>query len=415
MRRESLNFSIASLSPVKLLVVSWLAWLLIFLLVPFTYGEVEYTAPAIAVLLGLIFSFLAGFIFKRVLPVKKNMPVKNKIEGFLLDQTFNKKPVYLFFFLGAVGVSLKVYEHLWVGQIFSYSSFFEYKLSRMYNELNSGMLGVASAILYPFGLVVLILQIIFNLFTKRLEIFIIWFCGLYWLIEAILLSSMTSGVIVIVVVFISRIIAASLKGNKTHVSYWLVFFAGVFFVAYFSYLTFFRITPDTIGISLQSKAIEMDFVVNNVLAFSIVNFGHYIVHGVVEWFRLYAHTGLENYYWGAYEFYPLIKIFTAMGFEVPTFSTLAGVAHKTGIYTTFWGPFILDFGAFSFFVAFAAGLLSAFCFSSVKRGSYFGLLFYPIVALQIVVSPFINIFSGVVVYYLVAASAAISILKLVKK
>ena len=328
MRRESLNFSIASLSPVKLLVVSWLAWLLIFLLVPFTYGEVEYTAPAIAVLLGLIFSFLAGFIFKRVLPVKKNMPVKNKIEGFLLDQTFNKKPVYLFFFLGAVGVSLKVYEHLWVGQIFSYSSFFEYKLSRMYNELNSGMLGVASAILYPFGLVVLILQIIFNLFTKRLEIFIIWFCGLYWLIEAILLSSMTSGVIVIVVVFISRIIAASLKGNKTHVSYWLVFFAGVFFVAYFSYLTFFRITPDTIGISLQSKAIEMDFVVNNVLAFSIVNFGHYIVHGVVEWFRLYAHTGLENYYWGAYEFYPLIKIFTAMGFEVPTFSTLAGVAHK---------------------------------------------------------------------------------------
>lgn len=384
-------------------------------MVPFTYGEVEYSASAIAVLLGLLFSFLLGFVFKSILPIKKNTPKKRKVEEFSVVQTLNKKSVYFLFILGAIGVSIKIYEHLWIGQIFSYSSFFEYKLTRMYSELNSGMLGVASAILYPFGLVVLIIQITYNLFTTRLEVFLIWFFGLYWIIEAVLLSAMTSAVIVIAVTFISCIIASSLKGNKTRVSYWVLLLAGAFILSYFSYLTFFRITPDAIGASLQNRAIDLKFEVNNVLLFSVVNFGHYIVHGVVEWFRLYDHLGLENHYFGMYEFYPLVKIFSALGFDIPAFYDLASVAHKTGVYTTFWGPFILDFGMFSFLVAFFVGLLSATCYSSAKKGSYFGLLIYPIVALQLIVSPIINIFSGVVVYYLVAALVSIPILKLVKK
>ena len=410
-----MNFTIDSFSPVKLLLASWLVWLFSYLIAPFSYKDVEYSGVAIAVLLGLLLSFIVGFYFKDILPIKIKTPKVGKEPGFYRMRYVSRKAVICLFFFGVIGVALKLYEHILVNQIFTFSSFFDYKLSRMYNDFNSGMLGVISAILYPFGLVALIIQITFQIFKKPIQILLLWFCGLYWIVDSLLLSSMTSAVIVIGMVFISRVIAGSLQSNKTHLPYWLVFPISVVIVGYFSYLTFFRVTVDFIGVSLESRAMEIDFEINSVLVFSIVNFAHYLIHGVIEWFRLFDHVGLEIHYWGAYEFYPLIKIFTAMGLDVPTFSALAEVAHKTGVYTTFWGPFILDFGVFSFMAAFIAGLLSATCYSSAKKGSYFGLLIYPIVALQLIVSPIINIFSGVVVYYLVAALVSIPILKLVKK
>ena len=410
-----MNFTIDSFSPVKLLLASWLVWLFSYLIAPFSYKDVEYSGVAIAVLLGLLLSFIVGFYFKDILPIKIKTPKVGKEPGFYRMRYVSRKAVICLFFFGVIGVALKLYEHILVNQIFTFSSFFDYKLSRMYNEFNSGMLGVISAILYPFGLAGLIIQITFQVFKKPIQILVIWFCGLYWIIESLLLSSMTSAVIVIGIVFISYVIAGSLQSNKTRVPYSLVFLVGIVIVGYFSYLTFFRVTVEFIGVSLDSRAMETDFEINNVLVFSLINFGHYMVHGVIEWFRLFDHVGLEIHYWGAYEFYPLIKIFTAIGFDIPTFSTLAEVAHKSGVYTTFWGPFILDFGLFSFLVAFITGTLSATCYCSAKNGSYFGLLIYPVVALQIIVSPIINIFSGVVVYYLVAASAAIFILKLVNR
>ncbi len=410
-----MNFSINSFHPIKLFLFSWLAWAISYLLVPFSYTDVEYSGLSIAVLLGLLLSFFMGFYFKGILPSKKKILKEITSQDSSQMRYPSRKALFILCAFGVLGVVLKLYEHLLVNQIFTYSSFFDYKLSRMYNEFNSGMLGVISAILYPFGLAGLIIQITFQVFKKPIQILVIWFCGLYWIIESLLLSSMTSAVIVIGIVFISYVIAGSLQSNKTRVPYSLVFLVGIVIVGYFSYLTFFRVTVEFIGVSLDSRAMETDFEINNVLVFSLINFGHYMVHGVIEWFRLFDHVGLEIHYWGAYEFYPLIKIFTAIGFDIPTFSTLAEVAHKSGVYTTFWGPFILDFGSFSFLAAFFVGLLSAICYSSAKNGSYFGLFIYPIIALQIIVSPIINILSGVVVYYLVAAVLSICFLKLVQQ
>ncbi len=125
--------------------------------------------------------------------------------------------------------------------------------------------------------------------------------------------------------------------------------------------------------------------------------------------------GLSNYYLGIYEFYPIVKILSVLGLSIPSFIELADVAHKTGVYTTFWGSFILDFGVFSFFAAFVLGVMSMALYYGLLRGSFVCYLIYPIFAAQLIFSSVMNILSGVVVYYLVAILVSVALLNLYKR
>ena len=138
--------------------------------------------------------------------------------------------------------------------------------------------------------------------------------------------------------------------GREPIKLFVILFIGT--LSYFAYLTYFRINENFIAISLEARGLDPYFDVKSVFLFSMLSFSHYLVHGVVEWFRLFEHIGLSSYYMGAYEFYPLVKFWSLLGVSVPSFMELASVAHKTGVYTTFWGPFIMGFGALSFFMSF---------------------------------------------------------------
>ncbi|BCN92702.1 hypothetical protein THMIRHAM_04870 [Thiomicrorhabdus immobilis] len=360
--------------------------------------------------MSLMFLFALGVKFV------KYLPFKNISTGDMLYvQQPGKRVLNFLFVLGVLGVVLKFFEHIFLHSAFSYSSLFEYKMSRMYSELNSGGLGVLSALLYPFGLVVLIFQINGRYFRNKIKVLFVWLVGVYWFFDALIMSSMTAIVYVFSMVFVAHVIANGLKGNQTNIPFFRVLLLTVLTISYFVYLTFFRVDVDFISVSLESKALFPNFEVNSVFLFSLLNFLHYVVHGVVEWFRLFNHVGLSNYYFGMYEFYPFVKLFAFLGFEVPTFSELASVAHKTGVYTSFWGPFILDFGALSFGMAFFSGIVSSYFYKGLFSGNLSSLLIYPVIAMQIIFSPIINIFSGVIIYYLLSAIISVFLIKTLSK
>jgi hypothetical protein len=393
-----------------MLVFVWTLWFVGFFLMPAKYGDVEYTVAGITTLLLLTILFVLGVYFLKFLPLK-NVAQASKPN----IHSSSTAVLNILFVIGVLGVVLKFYEHVILHSALSYSSFFDYKMSRMYNELNSGVVGVLSALMYPFGLVVLILQINGKFFKNRIKVLVIWLIGFYWFFDAIIMSSMTAIVYVFSMVFLSVIVANNMRDKQTYVSFLKILILAVLTVSYFVYLTFFRVDEDFIQVSLEARALFPSFDVDSVFLFSILNFLHYLVHGVVEWFRLFNHVGLSNYYLGMYEFYPFVKMFAFLGLDVPTFTELASVAHKTGVYTTFWGPFILDFGVLSFCMAFFLGLISGYLHKGLYSANYFSVLIYPVVAIQIIFSPIINIFSGVIVYYLLSAIISILLIKILSR
>ena len=346
------------------------------------------------------------------------MPKKeiSSVTTMFSDQSTYKTVFYLIFIVGFFGVFLKIYEHFILHDLLSQPSFFAYKLSRVKNQLNSGLVGVISALTYPFGLVALMLNIKFQYFTGFFKKMVIWIIGCFWFFDALFLSSMTTIVYLLAFIFFTFVINNSIyKKRFIRIPISRLFIIISIAVIYFVYLTSFRVDLDFIVIALDTRAITPSFEIDSVLLFSLINFLHYLVHGVVEWFRLFEHVGLNNYYLGIYEFYPVAKIFSILGLSIPSFIELAQVAHKTGVYTTFWGGFILDFGVFSFFVSFVLGIISMGLYRGAQLGSFTCYLLYPIFAAQIIFSSVMNILSGVVVYYLVSILISIVLMHFYKR
>lgn len=391
---------------------SWGLWLILFLVMPVSYGNVEYSAQAVVTLSCLLLCFALGVFFFELLPKKAPTGVVRMAK----ESEVYKLVFFLIFFMGCFGVLLKMYEHFILHNILSQPSFFAYKLSRMQNQLNSGLIGVLSALTYPFGLVALMLNIKFQYLTGILKKIVVWVVGCFWFFDALFLSSLTTIIYLFAFLFITFIINNSMYKNKyTSISIVKLVSGITITLSYFIYLTFFRVDLEFIPIALEARALIPTFEIDSVFLFSIVNFLHYIVHGVIEWFRLFAHVGLEVHYLGSYEFYPIVKIFSILGFQIPSFIELASVAHKTGVYTTFWGGFILDFGYYSFLASFILGVVSMSLYNGLFNSSFTSYLVYPVLAAQIVFSSIMNIFSGVVVYYLVAILLSMALLHSYKR
>ncbi|TBR37482.1 hypothetical protein CBF23_014595 [Marinomonas agarivorans] len=333
-----------------------------------------------------------------------------------IESDIYKFVFYIILVAGCFGVLLKMYEHFILHGLLSQPSFFAYKLSRMQNQLNSGLIGVLSALTYPFGLVALMLNIKFQYLTGVVKKTAIWLIGCFWFFDAVFLSSLTTIMYLFAFLFITIILNNALNRDQfTHIS-WLKLLIGLMVViSYFIYLTFFRVDLDFIPIALEARALIPNFDIDSVFVFAIINFLHYLVHGVVEWFRLFNHVGLDVHYLGAYQFYPIVKIFSVFGLNIPSFLELAAVAHKTGVYTTFFGGFILDFGYYSFLAAFVLGVLSMSLYNGLFNASFVSYLVYPILAAQLLFSSIMNIFSGVVVYYLVSVLLSVVLLHTYKR
>ena len=135
-----------AIHPVKLLLWSFLVWVFFYIQLPVKY---LYNGSIWFPLLTLIL-FISAFVFG--IASLKTTTIKT------LKTTSNKKLkqiTYLFFFIGLLGIAIKIYIGVFKSGIYTSNDIFEQRLENMDKELSGGARGAIASILYPFSCVAL--------------------------------------------------------------------------------------------------------------------------------------------------------------------------------------------------------------------------------------------------------------------
>lgn len=417
--------------PIKLLLFSFIIWLLIYLQTPVEY---LYTGSAffpIMTLFLFISSFVFGVISLKYTAIKKLNPVSiNKL----------KQIIFFLFFLGFIGVLLKLYTGFFKTQIFLVEDVFEKRMENMNKELTGGFIGLLAALLFPFAYVVL-LMVIYNykLFNKGFLVLVI-LLGIYPMVETIFMGGRTIiallGTALVFVVFASFHKNAKALFMKFKLGKTILFripkfilkktvlipltLVGILFVTYSinvvnKRLTRFAYGNRTLNIWEQKDYQWVKFNDNfkkgyyqadedeRAKMIGIYSLKHYFAHGVIEYVRMVNHLDkTTGYYYGSYEFNVFFKFFRAFGIPLKSMQEMQEVIKRKAVYKTFWGPFYLDFGIFGIIVMFFWGRFVKRIYVHSMQGNTQYVVFYGYLSTLIITSAFINFLTGSSSYYLFA-------------
>lgn len=412
--------------PTYLLFFSFIIWLTAYLSIPANYinlgGSVLYP-------LTTLFLFNLCFVFgsATVKRVKKN-------HNYISKQK-KKSIILLFFIIGFLGVILRVFQRVYLQGIYFAEDLVRTRMDLMVTEVNSGLLGVISALTYPFATIALMLSIVWNKTIKKLYFIVLLFFGLYPIVDSFLTESRL--LIVFVMGMLSITVLASkisffksftyfkfqglqifrlptiLRKKRFYIPIIIIFIGFVIFskkvinnrLAAFGYkdtLIVWEYYHDTkIKEDFKLEVRNANSLKNKNRLIGTYSLKHYFSHSVFEYTRLINHLdNTTGYYYGVYEFYTFIKFFKIIGFNIPSFSDLNKVSHKKAVYTTFWGPFYIDFGVFGFILSFLIGRFSKRTYLKAKNGSESAILLYAFTAVVILASFFVNFAMGGNLYFL---------------
>lgn len=426
------------LNPIKIVLLSFFIWLIFYISIPTTYlykGSAFF--PITILVLYVIFLFL-GF-----------SSVRRNDKRFNIEKTSDnkiKQIVYFLFTIGFIGVLIKLFIGFFITKIFISSNIFEKRLELMEGELNSGIYGVISAILFPFAYVSMLIVINnFKLFKRKFLIFAI-LIGLFPIIETYFIGGRT-----IIVLLGTTIINTALFTIQKYYNFKTIviklynykLFSIPSFLLKKKYLLVLIILligfklysvkvvserlnkfnyRDTLGHWEYLQEVKIDpaykkFVnskkkQDKYYEISLYSLKHYFVHGKFEYIRLVNHLDKKSgYYYGGYEFYPFLKIFKAVGVPIKSFYEMNEIVYKKSVFTTFWGPFYIDFGVFGILIMFFWGRF-------IKKSYYFAIknytpytIFYGYISTILLASFFINLLLGSSAYYLFSFLITILIFK----
>ena len=128
---------------------------------------------------------------------------------------------------------------------------------------------------------------------------------------------------------------------------------------------------------------------------SMYSLNHYMTHGVMEYIKLVNHVEKPfGSFYGQYQFNVYFKALRLLGFPIKSFEELNKKLDRTGVYTTFWGVFYLDFGVLGAFLLIILGYGIKKCYNKALNGNIICILIYSYVAVVILGSFFINLLSG---------------------
>lgn len=417
--------------PAKLLLVSFIIWLFIYIQTPVQYlydGNAFF--PLLTLVLFVLF-FVLGILSLKSSHIKQlRQPSSNKL----------KQIVFFLFFIGLTGVLLKLYIGFFKTEIFVTEDVFEKRLENMNKELTGGIIGLIAALLFPFSYVVLLMVIYnFKLFSKWFLILAI-ILGTYPMVETIFMGGRT----IIALLGTTLVFVAFASFRKNVKALFLKFKLGSFFLFKIPKflvkkivlipLTIVSILFVTYSINVVNKRLTRfgygsktlkvweqkdyqwvkfndDFKKGYYQAdedekakmIGFYSLKHYFAHGVIEYVRMVNHLEkTTGYYYGSYEFNVFFKFFRAFGIPLKSMQEMQEVLKRKAVYKTFWGPFYLDFGIFGIIVMFFWGRFVKKVYIHSVRGNTQYVAFYGYLSTLIITSAFINFLTGSSSYYLFA-------------
>lgn len=429
-----------AIHPIKLLLWSLLVWVFFYIQLPVTYlysGGIWF--PLFTLIL-FVLAFCLGVISLKTSLVKPLKVTSNKK---------TKQIAYLFFFIGVIGILLKLYIGFFKSGIYIANDIFEQRLENMGKELTGGAVGVIASILYPFSFLALLVTIYnYKIFNKT-HLFLIVSFGLYPIIETFFMGGRTIiallGTTIIIVSYASffkntTFTIVKFKVLKTTLASLPKFLfkkkviiplaiVSLLFVSYSIKVLDTRLTRFNYGDTVfkvweqkdyQWVKFDNDFKQDFYGAtpeeksrmLGLFSLKHYFVHGVFEYVRLV--NDLEKttgYYYGQYEFNVFFKFFRVFGAPLKSFDKLNDIVKRKAVYQTFFGPFYIDFGLFGIVVLFFWGRFSKRIYTHAKRGHTQYIVFYGYLSTIIITSIYLNFLTGSSSYYLFAFFVSLLVFK----
>jgi hypothetical protein len=411
------------IAPHKLLLFSVIIWLAFYISIPTTYINISPSFFPVLLLISYILAFLFGMLI-----------IKGKKE--LIKKSINQRDRFIAntsIIIGTIGTVLKFYQRfIQQGYLFT-TDYTKLRIELMANELNSGALGLVTALLAPFGLLSFLMILYYRKHYSKWLFLYAFLIGMYPIFE----SLFTQGRIIIVMVLAMIITVLLFQVNNfseifknkikiTVFKYHLFsmpkkiaskkviipsLILGVLFFIFsvrvvkarldlFNYKNVIPIWERQQEMRLdedfKKKVLSSDDVNLEIAKYSLK---HYFVHGVFEYIRLVNHVSrpLGTYY-GEYEFNPYFKFFRLLGVKQKTFAQLDEIIPKKRVYTTFWGPFYLDFGVFGILIAFVFGAILKSIYIKARKGYLPYILFYSYFSFVILGSMFLNLMIGSSIY-----------------
>jgi|GEM_PF-2330817 len=427
-------------NPIKLLVISAVIWLFIYVQMPVRYlynGSVFFP---ILTLVIFILTFIVGILSLKTNTIK---PIEQPSDKKL------KQIVLLFFCIGVFGVLLKLYVGFFKSGIFVAEDIFEERLENMGKELSGGGVGVIASLLFPFSFVCLLIAIYNYKIFNKFFLLLIGIAGVYPMIETFFMGGRTIiallGTTLLFVMFtsfyknvnvrllkikLSRVTIISLpKFLFKKIIIIPLFLITFLFVSYSITVVNKRLTRFGYGNNTfkvweqkdyQWVKFDKDFkeayfkstteVKNKMIG--IYSLKHYFVHGVIEYVRLI--NDLDNttgYYYGQYEFNVFFKFFKFFGIPLNSLGELNNIVKRKAVYQTFWGPFYIDFGIFGVVIMFFWGRFIKRVYAHARNGSTQYVIFYGYFSTIMITSFYINFLLGSSSYYLFAFFISLFIFK----
>ena len=442
---------IRELVPQKILRFGLLFWLITYLLAPFTHVDLGNSVfYAIISLTFFNIALFSGMSLK--VPIKRNFPYNHDILKI-------KKLTIILIIFGLIGDILRFIQRS--NSNISISSLQEDMLAVREatleaGELSGGVLSVVAALLFPFGTMALLLAIYFKKDLNKYIFIVAIPIGIYPVIDGIMLGG-RSSVLMLSTVFIFAYLL-KLQINHDYINYVqfkvkrkilfcipkkifsykvlrtsLVLF--IIIISFFVVVATQRQSGNSVseliptwekyrGFDLNNTAVNIiEKSENGMILMAFIELFYYIDHGFFEYLKLfdllYLRNSLNGIYYGKYEFYIFPKFLKIFGVDIGMdSSTMNDVSfHKSGIFTTFWGPVLVDFGVFwGTIYAFIVGYVTKIIYVRAafdKR--IFALLFYPFLASTIFSSFVIHSMADSNIYYLVSAVISSIIYYLIKQ
>ncbi len=426
-------------NPSLLLILSFTIWIFFYINIPASYlykGSAFFSKT-------ILFLYVAFFLLGTI-SIKLSKTIKAS-KPLSLGRI--KQITILLFCLGAVGVLIKLYTGFFITKIFVAKDAFSKRQELFGSEFNSGIYGVISAVLFPFAVICMLITIYYFKNFKKSFMFLSILFGMYPFLETFFMGGRTViallGTTTLITIFFS--IEKNTNFKKTIIKLYKtklfsipsfllkkkilisVSIVSIVFVSYSVKIITDRLSAfgykDTLVIwegyhqvdihSNFEKEVKKSLPKDKNFKIGIYSLKHYFVHGVFEYIRLVNHLEkTTGYYYGAYEFYVFFKFFKIFGIPIPSFLELNSISYKPAVYTTFFGPFYIDFGVFGIFVMFFWGRFTKKIYIKARQGCIQYLILSSFFSTVIVSSFFINFLMGSASYYLFSFLITILIFKL---
>lgn len=399
-------------SPRILMSVSFISWAILCFISPIKYTHIyDYKGP---LLLGLFILFFLGGTFFTNCVCYNSRIIKSM---YWSPYHIPKKFLCFLVIISAVGILLRYYDLIVLKQYISYGSISAFRLN--YIEYETGLISIISALLSPIIIACQMITIYYYKNINKAIKIIVFFLFLTYIFYFVLRGSRLS-ISLITVTLLFTIILSNRFYLKIRIRSILIIIV-IATILFMYFVLVFNDRLDAMGYSpynhLIYSQLRHHFIVENnilewtlfdsniaIIAYSLIMLNHYFVHGVYEFFSLVYTFNTDNIVFGFSQYYPIFKLLNYFGFQTITQYDLLQIIERVGVYQTFFGPVLIDYGIIGGAgYCFIIGMLSQYSWIKALKRNSFHLLIYPLIGSIIIHFSYVNMIqNGMGLYILVS-------------